>query len=110
MWLASVCVVVIVSDRCIYLYRSVKAKTALQLCLLLAVYSLVHSDFTFRMGISQGGPVLAWYLFMCLYFFLSALQIGYGYPPFIETNWLTKRVHHAWGNVFRVRRDTALKA
>lgn len=52
--------VVIVLDRCIYLHRSVMGKTALQLGLLLAVLWLLHSNFTFRMGISQHGPVFAW--------------------------------------------------
>jgi hypothetical protein len=52
----------------------------------------IHSNFTFRIGINQHGPLFAWYLFMCAYFVISALQICYGYPPFIETNWLTKKV------------------
>lgn len=27
---------------------------------------------------------------MCAYLFVSGLQISYGYPPFIQTNWMTK--------------------
>lgn len=30
---------------------------------------------------------------MCIYLFISGLQISYGYPPFIQTNWMTKVRH-----------------
>jgi hypothetical protein len=70
--------VLIVVDRCLYLHRAARGKIALQVVLLFATYALVHSSFTFRIGINQHGPIFVWYLFMCLYFFISALQISYG--------------------------------
>jgi len=97
--------VLIVADRCLYLHRSIKGKYILQLLLLVCIYSIIHSNFTFRIGINQNGPVFAWYLIMCAYLFVSALQISYGYPPFIQTNWMTKRAHHFWGNIFRLYRS-----
>ena len=96
--------VLIVADRCLYLHRSIKGKFILQMMLLFCIYVILHSNFTFRIGINQHGPVFVWYLFMCLYLFVSALQISYGYPPFIQTNWMTKRAHHFWGNIFRLYR------
>jgi len=96
--------VLIVVDRAIYLHRHIKAKVTLQFILLLFVYYLIHSNFTFRIGINQHGPLFAWYLVMCAYFYFSALQICYGYPPFIGGNWLTKHVHHMYGNFFRIYR------
>lgn len=42
---------------------------------------------------------------MCAYLLLSGLQISYGYPPFIQTNWMTKRAHHFWGNIFKLYRS-----
>ena len=97
--------VLIVADRCLYLHRSIKGKFILQMMLLVCIYVILHSNFTFRIGINQQGPVFVWYLFMCLYLFVSALQISYGYPPFIQTNWMTKRAHHFWGNIFRLYRS-----
>lgn len=96
--------VLIVADRCLYLHRSIKGKFILQMILLFCIYAILHSNFTFRIGINQHGPVFVWYLIMCLYLFVSALQISYGYPPFIQTNWMTKRAHHFWGNIFRLYR------
>lgn len=96
--------VLIVADRCLYLHRSIKGKFILQMILIFSTYAVLHSNFTFRIGINQHGPVFVWYLIMCLYLFVSALQISYGYPPFIQTNWMTKRAHHFWGNIFRLYR------
>jgi hypothetical protein len=42
---------------------------------------------------------------MAVYLLLSGLQISYGYPPFIQTNWMTKRAHHFWGNIFKLYRS-----
>eukprot|EP01133_Synstelium_polycarpum_P001527 gene1527-1783_t len=82
----------IILDRIIYIYRSVKAKFALQVVLTILYHAflffyfpkLIHKPFDFE----NTWTLVVFYILKCIYLYYSALQICYGYPILTEGRFL----------------------
>eukprot|EP00026_Physarum_polycephalum_P000140 Phypoly_transcript_00140.p1 GENE.Phypoly_transcript_00140~~Phypoly_transcript_00140.p1 ORF type:complete len:2155 (+),score=404.49 Phypoly_transcript_00140:732-6467(+) len=76
----------IILDRAIYLYRSVKSKLILQIVLTILYHALLFfylpdlDETLFKDAL----PLILFYLLKCAYLYISALQICYGYPFYVS--------------------------
>jgi len=88
----------IIIDRMIYLRSSLKGKFWLQLMSVLVTHLFIFFVYPLRRGEqlfqSDDGDIvlLVCYLLKCTYFYISALQIQYGYPPFMKQEYMMKDV------------------
>ena len=83
--------ILIVIERVLYLYRAVKLKLIYH-CTLVAFY---HIWLLFITPVFSGADyrsqaiLIAFYLLKLIYLYLSSLQIMYGYPDFVQGQFLT---------------------
>ena len=97
--------ILIVADRCIYLLKSIRGKYGLQVITVGWVFGIMHSGMLYKDSLSSGLPLFIWYMMECLYLFFSALQVSYGYPPFVggfEVSKKKTRWYH--GTLFSIYR------
>ena len=75
---------IMVLDRILYLYRSIVSKTILHIFWISLMTVVHHSNLLTDVLQLEGGSSLHWFVWLQLpYFYFSALQISYGYPPFV---------------------------
>ena len=55
------------------------------------VFSILHSGVLYRDSLSTGLVLMVWYVMQLMYLFFSALQISFGYPPFVGAATITKK-------------------
>eukprot|EP00002_Diphylleia_rotans_P027716 TRINITY_DN5567_c0_g1_i2.p1 TRINITY_DN5567_c0_g1~~TRINITY_DN5567_c0_g1_i2.p1 ORF type:complete len:2292 (-),score=444.02 TRINITY_DN5567_c0_g1_i2:1261-8136(-) len=98
--------IVIIIDRVVYLYRSLRLKMALQLFVVVFFHVLffyiipLESEVPF----TENGPLVVLYIIKSLYFYVSALQISYGYPRFTGGQLLTRNYSIVGSSIFLVYR------
>ncbi len=82
----------IVADRIIYLYHSVKMKIGLQIamCIFLQLAAFVIIPVTTGRTFGNNPIIIVWYFLMSLYLLASAYQIRFAYPKCILRLALTK--------------------
>ncbi|CAF0897645.1 unnamed protein product [Adineta ricciae] len=86
----------IVIDRALYLRRNVRGKLFFQLFQVIGVHiwlffilpGITHTKFR------QNRAAQFWYLFKCIYFGYSSIQVRLGYPQRIAGNFLMKRFNY----------------
>ncbi|GMH59489.1 hypothetical protein TrLO_g7100 [Triparma laevis f. longispina] len=96
------CIMII--DRCIYLLKSIRGKYIMQLITLAWVLTVLHTGALMKSSLSSGRSLFVWFLLEIVYLYFSALQISYGYPPFVSSSVLTSKVHWFRGHLFTVFR------
>jgi len=92
--------VVIVVDRIIFLFKSIRCKILLQLVTIGWVLAVIHTGALYRSALAEGPRLLIWYLLELVYLYFSSMQICYGYPPFVGQSVLTSKVHWLRGHLF----------
>eukprot|EP00002_Diphylleia_rotans_P034972 TRINITY_DN7580_c0_g2_i2.p1 TRINITY_DN7580_c0_g2~~TRINITY_DN7580_c0_g2_i2.p1 ORF type:complete len:2095 (-),score=426.44 TRINITY_DN7580_c0_g2_i2:1764-8048(-) len=96
----------IVVDRIVYLYRSLRMKLAIQFFTVFLVHYLCFYAVPDIAGnpFSKNPALVVVYLIKSLYFFVSALQIYHGYPPYTGGQFLMSRYSKIWSLIFTVYR------
>ena len=94
----------IIAERIIYLYHSIKAKIVLQiaLCLFLQIVVFVILPQTTALPFSDNKIIIAWYFVTSVYLLISAYQIRYAYPKCILRQSLTKSYSQWNDKIFAV--------
>ena len=80
----SIVSILMAAERMMYLYRAIVMKTLIHVFWVVFVVVMVHSNVYTDVFRLEGGESLRWFAIVQLpYFFFSAMQISYGYPPFV---------------------------
>ncbi|CAF4296585.1 unnamed protein product [Rotaria socialis] len=96
--------VLIIIDRALYLRRNVRGKLFFQLFQVIAVHVwlfLVLPGIT-RIKFRENVAAQFWYLFKCVYFGYSSVQVRLGYPKRIAGNFLMKRFNYVNQVLYRI--------
>lgn len=94
---------IIVFDRMLYMKKNVLAKLVYLLLLTFAAHSFlfVYVPGHTQRGFTENLPAMLMYVFLCIYFILSAYQVRCGYPTRILGNFLTKNYTILSGILFQ---------
>ncbi|XP_031574449.1 piezo-type mechanosensitive ion channel component 2-like [Actinia tenebrosa] len=95
--------ILIILDRCFYLRKYVFAKLFYLLFLVVAfhIFMFIIVPYVTKNPFYKNIPAIFMYIFMCMYFGLSAYQIRSGYPTRILGNFLTKSYTLTSGVLFQ---------
>ncbi|CAF1213486.1 unnamed protein product [Rotaria magnacalcarata] len=96
--------VLIIIDRALYLRRNVRGKLFFQLFQVIAVHVwlfLVLPGIT-RIKFRENIAAQFWYLFKCVYFGYSSIQVRLGYPKRLAGNFLMKRFNYVNQVLYRI--------
>jgi len=93
----------IVVDRYMYMRKQILAKLIYQalLVLVLHVFLFIMVPYITKRPFTKNVPAIFLYLFICIYFGLSAYQVRCGYPTRILGNFLTKNYTVTSGILFQ---------
>ncbi|EDO30292.1 predicted protein [Nematostella vectensis] len=93
----------IIIDRCLYLRKYVFAKLFFLLFLTVSfhVFMFIVVPYVTKRPFFKNIPAIFMYIFMCMYFGLSAYQVRSGYPTRILGNFLTKSYTLTSGVLFQ---------
>jgi len=91
---------IIIVDRSIYLLKSMRSKILLQLLTIIFTMTVLHTGALKKSALAEGPRLMLWYVMEMIYLFFSAMQICYGYPPFVGQSVLTQKVHWLRGHIF----------
>ncbi|CAF3646268.1 unnamed protein product [Rotaria sordida] len=96
--------ILIIIDRALYLRRNVRGKLFFQLFQVIAVHIwlfFVLPGIT-RMKFQDNVAAQFWYIFKCIYFGYSSVQVRLGYPKRIAGNFLMKRFNYLNQILYRI--------
>ncbi|CAF3346333.1 unnamed protein product [Rotaria sp. Silwood1] len=96
--------ILIIIDRALYLRRNVRGKLFFQLFQVIAVHIwlfFVLPGIT-RMKFRDNVAAQFWYIFKCIYFGYSSIQVRLGYPKRIAGNFLMKRFNYFNQILYRI--------
>ncbi|CAF2470364.1 unnamed protein product [Rotaria sp. Silwood2] len=96
--------ILIIIDRALYLRRNVRGKLFFHVFQVIVVHIwlfLVLPRIT-RTKFCNNIAAQLWYIFKCIYFGYSSVQVQLGYPKRIAGNFITKRFNYVNQNLYRI--------